>query len=115
VHFYLKLEVRGAWVLFIHFLLLLYFVNVLLFFKTFAGGRGHGFFFHFLKKKNLEGGKGVGRGLFFLHFLLLFYYFEVFCYFLFIFEAEGGNEFFFIFSILQLGKWVWVSLYCIFF
>ncbi len=94
MHFYLKLEGRGAWVLFIHFLLLLYFVNVLLFFKTFEGGRGHGFFFTLEKKQNLEGG---GSWFFFLHFLLLIYYLEVFCYFLFIFEVEGGHEVFFIF------------------
>jgi hypothetical protein len=49
----LKVEGRGAWVLFIHFLSLLYFLNVLLFFKTFEWGRGHGFFCHFKKlKKN---------------------------------------------------------------
>jgi len=54
-------------------------------------------FFSLQKKKNLEGGKGVGHGFFFLHFLLLFYYLEVFGYFLFIFEAEGGHQFFFIF------------------
>ncbi len=44
MHFYLKVEGRGAWVLFIHFLLLLYFVNILLVFLTFEGERRNDFF-----------------------------------------------------------------------
>ncbi len=52
MHFYLTVEGKGAWVLFIHFLLLLYFVNFLLIFLTFEGGRGHGFFFTFFFKKS---------------------------------------------------------------
>jgi len=44
VHFYLTIEEKGAWVFF-KLLLLLYFVNFLLLFLTFEGGRGHGFFF----------------------------------------------------------------------
>jgi hypothetical protein len=47
VHFDLKVEGKGAWVLFIKFLLLLYFVKKLLFFLTFEGGRGYGFVFTF--------------------------------------------------------------------
>jgi len=45
----LLFEGEGAWVLFIHFLLLLYFVNLLLFLLTFGGGGGRDFFFTFLK------------------------------------------------------------------
>jgi len=46
----------------------------------------------------------VRHGFFFLHFLLLFYYLEVFCYFLFIFEAEGGHEFFWVFFNSWIGE-----------
>ncbi len=103
MHFYLKVEGTGAWVLFYLFLLLLYFVNVLLVFLTFEGGRRHGSFFTFFKKKIL---KGVGRGFFFLHFLLLFYYLEVFfvtfCLF---WKGKVGHEFFLSFFLfLNLGS-----------
>ncbi len=100
MHFDLTVEGKGAWVLFIHFSLLLYFVNFLLLFLTFEGRRGHGFFKNFLKeKKNLEGGRGGGGGVsfFFLHFLLLFYYLELFVTFCLFLKGEGGHEFFFIF------------------
>jgi hypothetical protein len=50
-----------------------------------------------------------------------FFFFFIFCYFLlfgiffwlflFILEGGRGHEFFFIFSILELGKWVWVLLF----
>jgi len=85
---------RGAWVLFIHFLLLLYFVNVLLFFLTFEGERGDTIFFIFLKK-NIEGG---GAGVFFLHFLLLFYYLNFFVPFCLFSKGKGecGMDFIFL-------------------
>ncbi len=51
MHFYLKVEGRGAWVFYSHFLLLLYFVNVLLIFVNFLKGEEGMVFFPLLKKK----------------------------------------------------------------
>jgi hypothetical protein len=52
VHLYLKVEGRGAWVLLIHFLLLVYFLNVLFLLKTIERARGHDVFFTLKKKRS---------------------------------------------------------------
>lgn len=101
VHFYLKVEDgRGAWVLFIHFLLLLYFLQLFVFvFVIFSNSwRGMGgIFFSLFFQKNLLF-KGEERGFFyFFHFLLLFYYLKVFYYFSLFLKGKGGMGFFFLF------------------
>ncbi len=52
MHLYLKVEGRGAWVLLIHFLLLVYFLNVLFLLKTIERARGHDVFFTLKKKRS---------------------------------------------------------------
>lgn len=101
VHFYLKVEDgRGAWVLFIHFLLLLYFLQLFVFvFVIFSNSwRGMGgIFFSLFFQKNLLF-KGEERGFFyFFHFLLLFYYLKAFYYFCLFLKGKGGMGFFFLF------------------
>ncbi len=102
VHFYLKVEDgRGAWVLFIHFLLLLYFLQLFVFvFVIFSNswrGMGGIFFslFVFFLIFTFEGGRNVGFNFF--HFLLLFYYLKAFYYFCLFLKGKGGMGFFFLF------------------
>ncbi len=93
-------EGRGALVLFIHFLLLLYFLQLFLFFFVIFSNswRGMGgIFFSLFFQKNLLF-KGEERGFFyFFHFLLLFYYLKVFYYFSLFLKGKGGMGFFFLF------------------
>jgi hypothetical protein len=56
----------------------------------------------------------VGCGFFFSSLFVTLLLFGIFCYFLFILKGEGGMSFFSFFSILELGKWVWVLLFHIF-
>ncbi len=82
---------------------------------TFDGGRGHGFFCTFFIKNNLEGGKGVGRGFFsftFCYSFIILKFFVTFCLFS---RRKEGMSFFSFFSFLELGKWVWILLFYIFF
>jgi len=83
----------------------------LLFFLTFEGGRVHGFFFTFFFKI-LERGKGVGTWVFifftFCYSFIIWKLFVIFCLFL---KGKEGVRFFSFFSILELGKWVWVLLF----
>ncbi len=113
MHFYLKVEGRGAWVLFIHFLLLLYFVNLLLVFLTFEGGKKEWFFSTLEKKKFL---KGVVRGFFFS--LTFCYSFIIWKFFLLLFVYSGRGRwamsFFLVFLFSWIGKWVWILLFHIF-
>ncbi len=113
---------RGAWVSFIYliyFLLLLHFVNFLLFFLTFEGGRRHGFFplffCSFLKRERgheffsfcspLELGKWVWVLLF--HLLLLFLILE---------GGKGAMSYFLKENFtLERGRRVWVYLLTVYF
>ncbi len=92
MHFYLKVEGRGAWVFFF------------VIFSNFWRGKRAWFFFHVLKKNSWRWEGGGGVGFYFFQFfvtLLLFGSFLLFCLFL---KGEGGHEFFFIFFYSWIGK-----------
>ncbi len=112
MHFYLKLEGRGAWVLFIHFFIT--FVLCKCFVKLLQGDGGMVFFSLFFKKIILKGGRGCGMGFFsftFCYSFIIWKFFVTFCLFS---RRKEGMSFFEFFLILELGKWMWVLLFYIF-